>query len=448
MDLTWIYDTSDKHTDKNGNRKKRLVLPRAVAAALGLKRNVGTYDTIEDALEERDKLRKKVEGLNLITDRRKVTRRPISEIENDPDNQIPDEPLDEMEDVDVRVLTASKDIKTVDELLDYFKIDQEVWDIERHLVNKWPTTMKGPDKLPIQVNNFQIKVWLRHKLGGINLDELAEYIAERTPRAEVLDEFVIPEDPHALEINIPDLHYGQLCWAPESGEHYDSKIAADRFMAAINRLLGLAGGFNIERIYFPIGHDFFNTDTPTDTTTAGTPQHNDGRWQKMYQEGVGLLIEAVDMLRRYAPVEVILVQGNHDYERSYCGALHLDAYFRDDPNVNVNWQPVERKYYQYGDNMIVHTHGNGPKKGDWLGIVASEEPEMWGRTKFREVHMGHYHHLSVEENHGLVTRFLGSLSATDAWHYHKGFVGARKSAHAFIYHPKQGPIVNTTYHIV
>ena len=86
-----------------------------------------------------------------------------------------------------------------------------------------------------------------------------------------------------LEVTLFDLHLGKLAWGKESGENYDSKIACDRFLTTIKTLLEHSKGFEYSKILFPIGSDFFNSDTIENTTTSGTPQDEDLRWKKTFR---------------------------------------------------------------------------------------------------------------------------------------------------------------------
>jgi len=69
--------------------------------------------------------------------------------------------------------------------------------------------------------------------------------------------------------------------------------------------------------------------------------------------------------------------------------------------------------------------------------------------------MGHVHHKKSNsakrvvtsdqnggwvENHGLLVEYLPALSATDAWHASKGFIGSQQAMTGFEYHKKQGLI--------
>src|SRR5690606_23785929 len=68
---------------------------------------------------------------------------------------------------------------------------------------------------------------------------------------------VISNENNLLEISLFDLHFGKLGWAGEVGENFDTKIAYARFIDAINNLLQRAQGFQVSKILFPIGNDFF-----------------------------------------------------------------------------------------------------------------------------------------------------------------------------------------------
>jgi hypothetical protein len=83
-------------------------------------------------------------------------------------------------------------------------------------------------------------------------------------------------------------------------------------------------------------------------------------------------------------------------------------------------------------------------------IMAQENPVQWAKTFYREFHLGHLHHKketqlkSTNEYQGVIVRFMNSLSGTDSWHHKKGYIGARKSAEAFLWDSEKG-LQNQTY---
>ena len=64
--------------------------------------------------------------------------------------------------------------------------------------------------------------------------------------------------------------------------------------------------------------------------------------------------------------------------------------------------------------------------------------EAWGRTLFREWHLGHLHSEQVKEEHGVKVRNLSSVTATDSWHYTSGYVGAIATSQSFVWDKERG----------
>jgi hypothetical protein len=202
----------------------------------------------------------------------------------------------------------------------------------------------------------------------------------------------------------------------------------------------------------PIGNDMINVDGKTNMTTSGTPQSCDSRFGKMFRTAKELLVNTINNLSSVAPVDVVVIPGNHDEVTMFSLGEVLDAWFHNDANVAVHNEPKLRKYYQYGANMIMFTHGDKEKHTDLGMIAANEQAQMWANTKYREVHLGHFHKskvlnfLGVDEHAGFKIRILPSLSGTDAWHHGKGYI-SMKAAKGFIWHREKGLITEHTYNL-
>ena len=54
----------------------------------------------------------------------------------------------------------------------------------------------------------------------------------------------------------------------------------------------------IDYIVFVWANDFFNCDNPAQTTSAGTPQDVDVRWQKLFNVGVEMLVKGIEALEQ------------------------------------------------------------------------------------------------------------------------------------------------------
>lgn len=310
-----------------------------------------------------------------------------------------------------------------------------------------------------------VSLW--HKSGGISMNIKPDAIKSLPDKYKedllaLKEELAVNWDLKPLKIsktgnllmpNIFDLHLGKLAWGEETGEDYDFEIAKKRFNLAIEDLIGKASGYSISKILFPVGNDIFNSDraTPFSQTTQGTPQMDDTRWQKLFREGHILITNAIQRLAKVAPVEVFMVFGNHDYERTYYLGEVLAAVFDKHPNVNINNGPKARKYYKWGCCLLGLTHGDKERTSELPLIMAQEAKEDWANTWYREWFLGHLHHKQKfitqesKDYRGVRVTFLTSPSASDAWHYSKAFTGAIKGAEGFIFNDKEG-LIGTVIH--
>ena len=242
-----------------------------------------------------------------------------------------------------------------------------------------------------------------------------------------------------VEFSLPDIHFGKLGWKPESGGDYDMKIARKIFFEAINELVEKAQKQGpISRILYPVGNDYLTIDSDSNETTAGTAQDVDSRFAKIYREGRKMLVEAIELLRQIAPVDVIVVPGNHDNQSMFHLGDALECWFHAYSDVKIFNEPISRKYYQFGKNMICFSHGHLEKHDKLPQLAAVEQPAMWAATLYREWHLGHLHHDWVKEYMGTIVRILPSLTGADRYHHDNGYVGAKRVAQAFSYNEMTG----------
>jgi len=253
-----------------------------------------------------------------------------------------------------------------------------------------------------------------------------------------LPEFDVKEidDEFVLEINIPDLHLARLCWKAEVGENYDRKKAVKRFMKILKEIINRVK-VKIDKIIFPLGHDFTNFDNIDGETTNGTFQDNDSRWQKMIITAQELAVTAIELMKKEADiVEVILIQGNHDFVTSFHIVRYLKAYYKNDDRVEIDDSPKLRKYRLIGINLIGYSHGDKEGKNIY-DIMHNEVPKLWGKSKYREFHLGHIHTREVREKNGVIFRWIPAAAAKSSWEYNKAFTSMAGSK-GYLYHRNKG----------
>jgi len=379
---------------------------------------------------------------------------------------------------------VSGQAKTLDELLKKANVDLTIWEVDTWEIkdNSYDVSAKWRDQDLTWTNGimdghaerrnewltntnkqFYIRARLKRKKYTFDYElfrnTLIKDISVFSPKVSKIKYPSYTESKHALEISLFDIHFGKLGWHAETGENdYDYKIAEERFMNCLSAHItnGKNTGHNIEKITFPIGNDFFNSDTayPIPTTTRGTPQGEDLRWQKMFNTGWKIIVNGIELCKSLAPVEIPIIPGNHDFQRSFYLGEVINAYYRNDPNVTINNSPRPQKYVEYGVNLIGYTHGNAKdiSIGRLLMLMQQDVPQSWARTKFREWHLGDIHHekkitLSQEDYQALVIRYLKSLSGDDGWHSQKGYKSI-KGGESFLWNKKYGMVNNFHYNIV
>jgi hypothetical protein len=257
-----------------------------------------------------------------------------------------------------------------------------------------------------------------------------------------------------MEFSPFDLHLGKLAWHAETeSESYDTSIAEGILLAVADHAIEQARIYAPECILFPVGNDFFHTDSSANQTTSGTQMDADSRHARMFSHGCRLLVRVIDKLRLVAPVEVLTVPGNHDRDSVFKLGEVLNAWYRNDPDVTVNNAPTRRKYKRYGRTLLGFTHGDSEKHIDLPLILAQERSNDWAATDFREFHLGHFHksketrHTAGDTYNGVRIRILPSLSATDAWHYAQGYIKSIREAHSHFYSYDDGPIATVISNI-
>lgn len=327
--------------------------------------------------------------------------------------------------------------QTLEECAKEFDVDLNIWECVKFSVSNWDVTST---KKEVTATNYSVKAEFKKKSFNIKYEDMVRNlindIQNDIPKYEQKS-YMRYNSGNMLEIPIMDLHLAKLAWKDETGEDYDSKIAEERFLYAIQDLLERAKDKKLEKIVFPIGNDFFNFDTINGTTTKGTHQDNDSRWQKMFKTGCNILVKGIDMLSEVAPVEVMYIPANHDYQTSYYAIMYLYAWYSKNNDVSIDISPKPRKYMKWGDCLVGWSHGNeeGKRIGNIMQIEARKE---WGDSKYCEFHLAHLHSEQTTEIGGIIIRNISSVTSTDAWHSRSGYIGAVKKAQSFLWNKEHG----------
>jgi len=351
-------------------------------------------------------------------------------------------------------------IASLDDLVKAYKIDLSVWEVvsfsvSRHesfhgsqAVGESKNWAREDDEWTVQPLNA-IKAQFRKRVEVDSAKKEIEALKEQMR----LSATIVPSIPHfdkptgnVLELCLPDTHFGKVAWAQQTGyEDYDVKIAQKVYEQAIGSILARVEPYKFDKILFVIGNDVFNSDSTNGQTFGGTQVESDSRYHRTFKVVREVMVDTIERLRLIAPVDVVVIAGNHDKMTAWHLGDSIECYFHGYQDVKVDNSPKSRKYYKWGKVMLAFAHGDHVKRDKFAKLIASEQPKMWGETVFREVHTGDKHQSRVEEEFGFRFRILPSLSGTDAWHSENGFVGNLRQAEAFVWNNEEGLLGTAIY---
>lgn len=366
----------------------------------------------------------------------------------------------------INIICSSRRMLTKEDVIKQFKVDIKQWEIEKfkihtsegyrkdrkvdwHVKNGEVTSGDVEDSgKMLVVTMFHTEVRLIRKVDEIRarsvITDMKKDALNYAPVYAPI-QYKKSKGDALYEIDMPDIHFGRLTWSEETGQDYDIQIAEKMVDKVLTDLLGYASLFPVHKILLPIGNDFYNVNSKDNTTINGTPQQEDTRWQKTYRRGRELAVHMIEMCSQLAPVDVLIIKGNHDEEKSFYMGDGLYAWFHNSHNVHIDNGAMSRKYYLYGHNLIGFTHGDEEKLDKLPSIMPTEVPDLWAKSTYREFHLGHKHKkYEVNEENGVVVRLLRSLVPIDAWTYDKGFVGALRAAEGFVWDKNRGLIAQFT----
>jgi hypothetical protein len=286
-----------------------------------------------------------------------------------------------------------------------------------------------------------VQQWLRAGKDGADyvIDALKETFAKYKGHAKL-----VPPPKHANKdlltvYPIGDYHLGMYAWKDETGEDWDLDIAERTLRGTMADLVSSAAPSETG-IVLSLG-DFFHIDDSTNRTPAsGHALDVDTRRAKVLQVGVKLLIDCVEMaLAKHKKVIVRCLAGNHDPATTPALNIALWAFFHSNKRVHVDCSPSKFFYHQFGRVMIGATHGDKCRMTDFPGVMAANQPDKWGATRFRYGYLGHVHHKDVrgKEINGVICESFQILAPADEWHHSQGY-GAGRSMQAITHHRETG----------
>lgn len=229
-----------------------------------------------------------------------------------------------------------------------------------------------------------------------------------------------------------DFHLGRKSWG-------SVEQASEAYMDALSDLFRGYSSNDFSEILFPVGHDFIDWDNWQRTTTAGTPMDGHEAPSDVIQAGLTLLVRAIDFLSHFAPVDVVVVPGNHDWLVSHMLGLMLSSWYRGSDDVTIDTDLEDWKFRAGGSWLMALTHGKHPdtkramKPAELAAALPLKAPGLWRPDQYREVQTGHLHHHQrgfvpvVVDEAGVMIRRVGTMAKQDSYEKVNNYLSNREA---------------------
>lgn len=322
------------------------------------------------------------------------------------------------------------ELKNPVSLLKAHGFDVKEWELVSARNNIWNVYSKqdGIQEL------YSSKIVVKPKEQTIDYDRINEWFNKldrkySLPAIKTSDEYL--KGNKCLLIDIADLHLNLQATMFSTGNEYNCEIAEKLFFYVISDILSRVEKYRFNKIIFCIGGDMLNGDNLSGSTTKGTPQDSDLLYFDAVEKLYAMTIKAIDILKQKSPVDVIYISGNHDKLSGYKLAKFIDAWFRSDEYVTVDYSPLPRKYVKFGRTLFVFAHDGNVKTLPRL--IADEAREYWSDIDTTEVFLQHLHTEQVlTEEYNMRIQRLPTISAKSDWTVNKGF-GSKRQCKTFIF---------------
>lgn len=237
---------------------------------------------------------------------------------------------------------------------------------------------------------------------------------------------------------LSDFHLGMFGYDGD----WDTKIARDTLYKWVDHVVKHSLDSHTG-LFLQLG-DFFHANSSKPATPAsGHMLDVDTHWEDVIEIGTEVLEYALErMLEKHEHVHFINAEANHDPDAAKWVQRWFERLYRDNPRLSVDCTKGGYYAYQWGDTSIFAHHGHAKGLTDVSKVLTAMYPEIFGATKHRYAHLGHFHHAKRRPmgDDGLMdVQIHTTLAAKDQYAVTRGYVSSRGARTEF-YHKRHGHI--------
>lgn len=248
------------------------------------------------------------------------------------------------------------------------------------------------------------------------------------------------------QYTITDYHLGMLSWKEESGDDWDLDIAEKVIIEWFKQAIELSPKSEAS-IFAQIGDvthaDGFEALTPASKHLLDV----DTRFPKIVRSCLRIYKEVVSMLlKKHKTVHIINASGNHDPLTALWLKEVLSMYYENEPRVTVETSPDLYYSYEFGSTALFYHHGHKKNVNNVDSVLVSKFKQLYGKSKNHYAHIGHLHHLKMNETNLMIIEQHRTLAAKDSYASGGGWMSGRDSK-VITYHKDFGEVARQTISI-
>jgi len=331
--------------------------------------------------------------------------------------------------------------QTEEEILEAMDLSPELFEIANCKKSRWEAQAKGGDV--IQMESF--KVSCSRKKHELTSEERAVTVQKAIDEGKKLINynpvmtFVSQETHNRLGVfQVCDCHFGAYCSKREHGIDWGPKECKEDLGFITDNAIAFLKSEPVDGLIIAMTGDALNSDTITHTTAHGTPQF-DGllHHSELVKEYFYMMCDVIDKFSNALKIKINVLHtvGNHDTKTVYDLIMMLRIRYDNDPNVIILDELNTRKYREYGNNLLMFTHGQSEGKRV-KSAPLNEASAAVGRTKVTYVITEHTHQYRIEPD-GRTIQIVGStIAPPGTWTKDSAYVGGRRGGQLLIFDKK------------
>lgn len=329
-----------------------------------------------------------------------------------------------------------------EDILKAMDLSPELFTITSCRKSKWDAQAAGGEI--VQMESFRVSC--KTKDSFLTEEEKIQAVQESISRAKKMIEYPLYKkyksrnNEKIAVFQVCDCHFGAYCSKKQHGIDWGPEECEEDIEFITARAIECLRNDPVDSLIIAMTGDALNSDTITHTTAHGTQQF-DGvlHHSELVRRYFYMMTNVIDRFSQslQIPINILHTVGNHDTKTVYDLIFMLKIRYDNDPNVIILDELNTRKYREFGNSLLMFTHGQD-EGNRIMKAPLNEAPEAVGRTKITYIISEHYHQYKLNSD-GRTVQITGStIAPPGTWTKNSAFVGGRRGGQLLVFDEEHG----------